>query len=190
MALTYSLPGELGSLAPEFELLGTDEIPHGLRDFRNCRVLVVVFMCNHCPYVKAVRGRINQLAQEGVEHGVQVIGINSNDSVKYPDDSFEAMRREVAEQQYVFPYLWDSTQQVAKAYGAVCTPDFYVYENRTHHKEPVEFVLRYRGRLDDSWKDEAAVRTRELRAAIDAILSGEPVTNEQVPSMGCSIKWK
>jgi peroxiredoxin len=190
MALTYSDKGTPGSIAPEFTLLGTDEVHHELRDFRNSRVLVVVFMCNHCPYVQAVRSRINQLASEGAEYGVQVIGINPNDSVRYPDDSFEAMKKESAEHRFVFPYLWDETQQVAKAYGAVCTPDFFVYENKTEHKEPVNFVLRYRGRMDDNWKDENAVRARDLRNAIDAILAGREVNPDQVPSMGCSIKWK
>ena len=190
MALTYSPPGELGSIAPEFKLLSTNGVHHELRDFRNARVVVLVFMCNHCPYVHATRERINQLAQEGVAYGVQVVGINSNDSVKYPDDSFEAMKREVAEQHYAFPYLWDETQEVAKAYGAVCTPDFFVYKNETAHKEPLRFVLKYRGRLDDNWKNPAAVTSRELRAAVDAILAGREPSSPQQPSMGCSIKWK
>ena len=150
MALTYSETDRLGFIAPEFSLLGTDEVHHLLRDFRNCRVFVIVFMCNHCPYVQAVRERINELAADGIEYGVQLVGINSNDSVKYPDDSFEAMRREAAEYRFAFPYLWDETQEVAKAYGAVCTPDFYVFKNETKHKEPVCFTLKYRGRLDDN----------------------------------------
>jgi peroxiredoxin len=190
MALTYSEKGELGSLAADFNLMGTDDICHQLRDFRNCRVLVLVFMCNHCPYVKAVRGRLNQLALDFVEFGVQLVGINSNDSVRSPDDSFEAMQREAAEQKYAFPYLWDETQSVAKAYGAVCTPDFYVYRNDTRHKDPVEFVLKYRGRLDDSWKDESQVDKLDLREALEVLLAGGEPAVEQVPSMGCSIKWK
>lgn len=190
MALTYSEKGELGSRAPDFNLLGTEEVHHQLHDFRNCRVLVVVFMCNHCPYVKAVRQRINRLAAEGAESGIQVIGINSNDSVKYPDDSFKAMQQESREQKYVFPYLWDETQAIAKAYGAVCTPDFYVYRNQTRHKEPVDFVLKYRGRLDDNWKDESSVASWDLHRALDDILVGLDPSPDQIPSMGCSIKWK
>jgi peroxiredoxin len=189
MALTYSEKGALGSLAPDFNLLGTDEVHHGLRDFRNARVLVVVFMCNHCPYVKAVRQRINRLALEGAEHGVLVVGINSNDSVKYPADNFEAMKREAHEQSYAFKYLWDETQQVAKAYGAVCTPDFYVFRNDTGHKDPVEFRLRYRGRLDDNWQDESKVSSQDLKTAIAAILKGNEPAMPQRSSMGCSIKW-
>jgi peroxiredoxin len=190
MALTYSEKGELGSRAPDFNLPSTEDIHHGLRDFRNCRVLVVVFMCNHCPYVKAVRQRINRLAAEGAEHGVQLVGINSNDSVKYPADNFEAMKQEALEQKYGFPYLWDETQSVAKAYGAVCTPDFFVYKNETHHKDPVDFVLKYRGRLDDNWQDESKVTARELKSAVMAILEGRDPVTPQRSSMGCSIKWK
>jgi peroxiredoxin len=190
MALTYSERSRLGSLASDFKLIGTDDVHHELRDFRNCRVLVVVFMCNHCPYVKAVRDRINKLAAEGSEYGVQVVGINSNDSVRYPDDSFEAMKKEVAEHSLAFPYLWDQTQEVAKTYGAVCTPDFFVYKNETHHKDPVNFALKYHGRLDDNWKDESAVKRRDLRNAIDAILADRDPNSDQMPSMGCSIKWK
>lgn len=190
MALTYSEKGELGSLAPDFNLLGTDGVHHSLRDFRNGRVLVVVFMCNHCPYVKAVRQRINRLAREGAEHGVLVVGINSNDSVKYPADNFEAMQREAKEQDYAFKYLWDETQATAKHYGAVCTPDFYVYRNETHHKDPVEFRLMYRGRLDDNWQDESKVQSQDLKSAIQAVLEGHKPPSPQRASMGCSIKWK
>jgi peroxiredoxin len=190
MALTYSTPSKLGSPAPDFNLMSTNGVRHSLRDFRNARALVVVFMCNHCPYVKAVRERINRLAAEGAEHGVQVVGVNSNDAIRYPDDSFEAMRKEVEEQSYSFPYLWDETQSVAKAYGAVCTPDFFVYKNETRHKDPVEFTLKYRGRLDDNWKDESAVKTRDLRDAIAEILADREPNPDQIPSMGCSIKWK
>lgn len=190
MALTYSTRSQLGSSAPDFNLLGTNEVRHGLRDFRNAKVLVVVFMCNHCPYVKAVRERIKRLAAEGAEHGVQVVGINSNDSRHYPEDSFEAMKKEAQEHSYTFPYLLDETQAIARSYGAVCTPDFFVYKNETHHKEPVDFSLKYRGRLDDSWKDESAVKVRDLRNAIAEILSDREPNPDQIPSMGCSIKWK
>lgn len=190
MALTYSEKGALGTYAPEFNLLGTNGVHHSLRDFRNARVLVVVFMCNHCPYVKAVRERINRLSADGAEHGVAVVGINSNDSSKYPDDSFEAMKREAEEHHFNFNYLWDESQKVAHAYGAVCTPDFFVYQNDTRHKDPVSFMLKYRGRLDDSWKDEGAVRMRDLRNAIDMILEGREPNPDQIPSLGCSIKWK
>jgi peroxiredoxin len=191
--------------APQFPasgLLGTDEVRHHLSDFRYAKVLVMVFMCNHCPYVKAVQGRINQLAKEYKKHGVQVVGINSNDSTRYPDDGFDAMKKQETEQGFEFPYLWDETQEVARAYGAVCTPDFYVFENTEREEfreadletEPERdrdrFLLRYRGRLDDHWKDESQVRRRDLATAIEDILANRQFAEEQVPSMGCSIKWK
>lgn len=190
MALTYSEKSKLGTLAPDFQLIGTNGVRHGLRDFRNARALVVVFMCNHCPYVQAVRDRINRLAADGAEHGVSVVGINSNDPVAYPEDGFEAMKREAEVHRFNFHYLWDPTQSVAKAFGAVCTPDFFLYANETAHKDPVRFVLKYRGRLDDNWKDERAVRARDLRSAIDAVLEGREPNPDQLPSAGCSIKWK
>jgi peroxiredoxin len=205
MALTYSEPVRIGMPAPQFPaegLLATNNVRQHLSDFRYAKVLVVVFMCNHCPYVKAVRGRINQLAKDYKNHKVQVIGINSNDSVRYPDDSFDAMKKEVAEQHYEFPYLWDETQEVARAYGAVCTPDFFVFENTQteefreadieteRERDRDRFVLRYRGRLDDNWKDESQVKRRDLSESIEDILAGREYSQEQVPSMGCSIKWK
>ena len=142
-------------------------------------------MCNHCPYVIAVQSRINSLAKEFASRGAKVVGINSNDAVKYPDDSFAKMQEDARKLGYVFPYLFDETQAVARAYGAACTPDPYVYENVGG-----KFVLRYHGRIDDNWKDEAAVTRRELALALEAILSGKPLDLEQKPSMGCSIKWK
>lgn len=189
MALTYSPAGELGSRALDFALLGTDGVTHRLNDFRNEKVLVVVFMCNHCPYVQAVQGRINALVEEYRDRGVAVVGINPNDSKKYPDDGFEAMKERVKEEGFVFHYLWDETQEVARAYGAVCTPDFFVYKNQTRSKE-VEFALKYRGQLDDNWKDAGAVKRRDLALALDAILSGREPSPDQKPAMGCSIKWK
>ncbi|MEK6577780.1 MAG: thioredoxin family protein [Bdellovibrionota bacterium] len=185
MALTYSPPGELGSQAPDFSLIGTDGKTYSLKDFAHAKSLVVVFMCNHCPYVQAVRGRINALAKEFAPRGLKLIGINSNDVVEYPEDDFEAMKREVLEQGYEFPYLWDETQSVARAYGAVCTPDFYVYS-----PDKGAQVLRYRGRFDDQWKDESKVKVRDLAQAVQQILSGAPVNPKQPASMGCSIKWK
>lgn len=185
MALTHTPAGERDSLAPSFALPGTDGKVWRLDDFSQARALVVVFMCNHCPYVIAVQERINQLAQEYAPRGVAVVGISANDTERYPQDNLEAMKVRAKEQGYVFPYLLDETQEVARAYGAVCTPDFFVYQ-----KSSASFRLQYRGRLDDSWKDAQAVRRRDLALALDAILAGQPVTDSQTPSMGCSIKWK
>ena len=186
MALTYSEKEELGTPAPPFRLPATDGKTYGLEDFADRKALVVVFMCNHCPYVKAVMERINTLARECAPRGVALVGINSNDAVKYPDDSFEAMRVEAEARGFVFPYLFDATQEVARAYGAVCTPDPYVYAPDGDGNP----VLRYHGRIDDNWKDPSAVTRRDLADALEAILDGRPVADGQVPAMGCSIKWK
>jgi peroxiredoxin len=185
MALTVAEERDLGSSPPEFRLRGVDDRMYQLSDFAQAKALVVAFICNHCPYVIAVQGRVNALAKEYASRGVQLVGINSNDAVKYPDDNFEAMKRRAKEQGFSFPYLWDETQQVAKAYKAVCTPDFFVYERKGGG-----FALQYRGRLDDSWKDEKAVTRRELAGALDLILAGKNPDSNQNPSMGCSIKWK
>jgi peroxiredoxin len=190
MALTYSEPVKLGMRAPEFPrrgILGTDGKNYHISDFSSAQVLVVVFMCNHCPYVQAIRPRIRSLEQEFRAQGVQVIGINSNDSIKYPDDSYDAMKKEVKEQGYEFPYLFDETQEVAKLYGAVCTPDFFVFDQTDPPKGP---LLAYRGRLDDNWKDESQVTRRDLAQAVESLLKRSPLSHEQHSSMGCSIKWK
>jgi peroxiredoxin len=188
MALTYSEPGALGTPAPDFSLPGVDGRTHRLSDQADAPAVVVVFMCNHCPYVIAVQDRINALAREYAGRGVRVLGINSNDPVKYPDDNFEAMRARATEQGYVFPYLQDATQETARAYGAVCTPDFYLLEPSS---AAGQFVVSYRGRMDDNWRKPEAVKTRDLAAAIDRVLAGQPVPAEdQFSSMGCSIKWK
>jgi peroxiredoxin len=185
MALTYSKQEELGKMAPDFALKGADGKTYRLLDFKDAKAIVVVFMCNHCPYVIATQGRINALAKEYGPRGVKVIGINSNDVEEYPEDSLEEMTKRSREQGFVFPYLWDETQEVAKAYDAACTPDPYVFE-RTGN----QFVMRYHGRIDDNWKDEKAVTRRELAEALDAVLAGKPVNPDQKPAMGCNIKWK
>lgn len=185
MALTYSQESRLGSPAPEFSLPGVDGKTYALESFSDAKALVVVFMCNHCPYVIAVQERINALAKEYASRGVALVGINSNDTTKYPADGFEAMKTRAKEQGYVFPYLIDETQAVARAYGAVCTPDFFAYAN-----EGGTFRLRYAGRLDDDWKEPSKVTRRELAGALEAILSGRDPATEQKPSMGCSIKWR
>ena len=137
-----------------------------------------------------IQERLNVLAKEYQPRNAEVIGINSNDAKKYPDDDFRAMQIRAKEMGYVFPYLWDETQTVAKAYDAVCTPDLYLFENEAlGHKVP-DFKLRYHGRLDDNWKDPRSVKRRDLAFALDAVLAGLPVPAEQIPSMGCSIKWK
>jgi len=185
MALEYSTKSSLGSSAPAFSLLGVDGKNYSLDSFKNARGLLVVFMCNHCPYVIAIHERLNQIAKDYASRGVAVIGINSNDPLYKDADSFENMKLTAKEWGLVFPYVFDETQQVARAYDAVCTPDPYLYENGGG-----SFILKYRGRVDDSWKDESQVKEKSLRLAIDEVLAGKALNSDQIPSMGCSIKWK
>lgn len=185
MALTTSTPKKLGTEAPDFSLMNVDGKRYSLASFKDSQALVVIFMCNHCPYVVATQGRINALAKAFGPRGVALLGINSNDSVKYPEDSFEEMKVRAKEQAFLFPYLHDGSQAVAKAYGAVCTPDPFVFEN-TQGK----FLLRYQGRIDDNWKDETKVMKRDLADALESILSGRAIPTDQKPAMGCSIKWR
>jgi peroxiredoxin len=145
MALTYSTPTPLGSSAPDFLLPGVDGKNYSLASFKDARALVVIFMCNHCPYVIAVQERINQLAKDYASKGVKLIGISSNDVETYPEDSFEKMKQLSKERGFVFPYVIDETQEVARAYDAACTPDPYVYENQGG-----KFVLPNRRQLERS----------------------------------------
>ena len=182
MALLHSKMVPLGTKAIDFKLLGTDDKNYSLDSFKDKKIPVIIFMCNHCPYVKAVLDRIIAIQNDYADKGVQLIGINPNDSTNYPEDSFKNMKKIVKEKNIPFPYLMDETQKTARKYDAVCTPDIYVYgEERT---------LLYRGRIDDNWQDESKITQRDLRAALDAILQGNPVPENQIPSMGCSIKWK
>lgn len=179
MILTESIKGLENTAAQDFSLPAIDGKTYSLADFAKQKVLVVIFMCNHCPYVKAVLSRLNTLAKEFEKKGVGFVGINANDSTDYPEDSFEAMQ----EIEIAFPYLHDESQEVAKAYKAVCTPDIFVYD--------ADRKLAYHGRIDDNWKDELAVKQQDLKNALDKILAGKSIPKEnQIPSMGCSIKWK
>jgi len=182
---TYSQTNLLGSPAKDFNLLGTNGKKYSLAQFADAKVLVVVFMCNHCPYVKATLGRINRLAGEYKARGVEFVGINANDSVRYPEDVFDEMKKVVQEQKLIFPYLHDESQGVARSYDAVCTPEFFAYA-----KVAGSLTLQYHGRLDDNWKDESAVTQRDLAKALDAMLAGQNPNTDQKPAVGCSIKWK
>ena len=170
----------LGSTAPEFTLRGTDGRLHALRDLAGARGTVVAFLCNHCPYVQAVLPRLLRDARELAPLGVEVIAINPNDAVAYPEDSYARMV-EVA-RDWPFPYLHDETQAIARAYGAVCTPDFFGYDAALH--------LRYRGRLDAGRKQPVEDAPRELFEAMQRIVSGQLPPPRQYPAMGCSIKWR
>ena len=181
----------LGSIAPDFSLPGVDGQTYSLESFHDCKALLIVFMCNHCPYVIAVQDRINALAKEWQPKGLGVIGINSNDPIQYPEDSFEAMQVRSKELEFVFAYVQDRQQTTARAYDAACTPDPYLFQK----SDDGDFILRYHGRIDDSWKDERQVKQRDLHDAIRIVIEGSPTEIEhltkakQIPAMGCNIKW-
>ncbi|MBC7771810.1 MAG: thioredoxin family protein [Pyrinomonadaceae bacterium] len=183
MAATPSTMLSLGTPAPAFSLPDTSGNKVTLDHFRNDKALVVMFLCNHCPFVKHVREEVSKLARDYYAKGVGFVGISSNDAEKYPDDSPAMMRVELAAAGYIFPYLYDETQEVAKAYRAACTPDIFVFDGSKK--------LVYRGQLDDSRpKNGLPVTGKDLRAALEAVLIGKPVSVEQMPSIGCNIKWK
>lgn len=183
MVLTPSTMLPLGTQAPDFELPDTNGRIVRLADFAGKPVLLVAFICNHCPYVKHVAAGFAKLAKEYQDKGVAVVAINANDAKAYPDDSPEKMREEVKLRGYTFPYLYDESQQVAKAYRAACTPDFYVFDKGRK--------LVYRGQLDSSRPDNGIpVTGADLRAALDAALAGQPAPEPQRPSIGCNIKWR
>jgi peroxiredoxin len=173
----------LGTKAPEFRLPDTNGKLVSPADFKAARALLVVFMCNHCPFVKHVRSELAQLARDYLPRGVAIAGINSNDVASYPEDSPAQMAAEARSAGYTFPYLYDATQAVAKAYRAACTPDFYLFDG--------EQGLVYRGQLDDSRPGNGVpVNGKDVRAALDAVLAGKAVSAQQKPSIGCNIKWK
>jgi len=183
MAATPSTMLALGTTAPAFALPDTGGNIVTLDHFKSDKALVVMFLCNHCPFVKHVREEVSRLARDYYAKGVGFVAISSNDAVAYPDDSPEKMRAELALAGYIFPYLYDESQAVAKAYRAACTPDFFLFD--------ASRKLVYRGQLDDSRpKNGLPVTGRDLRAALDAVLNGKPVNPEQLPSIGCNIKWK
>jgi peroxiredoxin len=172
----------LGTAAPNFTLPGTDGKTYRLADFEGAAALLIVFTCNHCPYAQAVEARLIQLAHDYHEQGLAVVFINSNDAVNYPEDSFPSMQRRAREKKFPFPYLYDESQSVARAYSATCTPDPFLFD--------AECKLVYRGRIDDNWKEPDKVTRQDLRDAIEAVLAGDPLPGEQLASMGCNIKWK
>jgi peroxiredoxin len=185
MALQYSSSSVPGSPAPAFSLPGVDGKTYSLDSFTNARGLLVIFMCNHCPYVIAVHERLSRLALDYQKRGIAVIGINSNDPAYKEADSFENMKKTASEWNLAFPYVFDESQAVARSFDAVCTPDPYLFENTS-----TGFRLFYRGRIDDSWKDPAAVKEQSLKLAMDSLLERRPIPGDSIPSMGCSIKWK
>jgi peroxiredoxin len=184
MALTPSTMLPLGTVAPDFELpetVGGGTVRRS--DFDGKPALLVMFLCNHCPYVKHVRDALADLAQQWMDRGVAVVGISANDAVGYPQDGPERMKEEALAAGYGFPYLYDATQEVAKAYRAACTPDFFLFDGQRR--------LVYRGQLDDSRPGNGRpVTGADLGAACEAVLGGRVPSADQRPSLGCNIKWK
>lgn len=173
----------LGTAAPEFHLPDTQGKRVGLADFRGAQALLIAFICNHCPYVKHLQQAFVELALEYQQRGVAFVAISSNDAASYPADSPERMAEEARRAGYVFPYLYDENQDVAKAYRAACTPDFFLFDHNQR--------LIYRGQFDDSRPGNGLTPTgKHLRAALDALLGGSAVDQNQRPSIGCNIKWK
>ena len=189
MARTYSMMTELGTDAPAFDLpVANPQVDDSARatrslgDYADAEVLVVVFMCNHCPYVVHVEDALVAVAREYQARGVRFVGISANDAQQYPADSFENMALRAQQKEYPFPYLYDESQQVARAYDAVCTPDIFVYDGPRH--------LVYRGRFDETRPGQGTPTGHDLRQALDELLSTGTVSMEQFPSMGCNIKWR
>jgi peroxiredoxin len=183
MALTPSTMLPLGTTAPDFKLPDTDGKAVSLADFKDKSALLVLFICNHCPYVKHIRTGLAELARDYQSRSVTIVAINSNDVANYPDDSPAKMKEEVRIAHYAFPYLYDESQAVAKAYRAACTPDIYLFDKNRK--------LVYRGQFDDSRPGNGIpVTGNDLRAALDAVLAGKSISPNQKASMGCNIKWK
>jgi len=183
MVATASNMLALGTTAPPFSLPDTDGRKVSLADAGDAKAILVMFICNHCPFVKHVRAELAALGRDYAEKGTAIFAVSSNDVAAFPDDSPANMKKEKAAAGYVFPYLFDETQEVARAYHAACTPDFFLFDGKRR--------LVYRGQLDDSRPGNGVpVTGRDLRGALDAVLAGKAVAAGQKPSLGCNIKWK
>jgi peroxiredoxin len=181
MALTENRDVPLGTPCPDFRLPTVDGGTVARDDAPEAPALVVMFICNHCPYVQAIEDRLAALGREYTPRGVRLVGVCANDPTDYPEDAPPRLLARWREKDFGFPYGIDASQDVARAFGAVCTPEFFVYGS--------DLRLAYHGRLDDSWNDPRKVGRHELAAALDALLAGGAPATKQVPSMGCSIKW-
>jgi peroxiredoxin len=174
---------KIESNAPSFSNLpGTDGKKYSLSSFADKKIAVVVFSCNHCPYVQAYEDRIISFQRDYAANGVQVIAINSNETVHYPEDNFDEMVKRAKSKEFNFPYLRDEDQSVANAYGATHTPEFFVFDEKRK--------LRYRGKFDDNYQNPSAVKATYLKNAVDALLAGKEVAEPETYSIGCTIKWK
>lgn len=170
-----------GDVAPEFQLLGVDDKEHTLNDYSNYQGILVIFMCNHCPYVKAKIEALNELFEKFGDK-IAIVGINSNDAEDYPEDSFENMKKMVKEKKFKFNYLVDTTQEIAKKYGAICTPDPFLFNNKRQ--------LVFHGRIDNAMKPDDTASEKTMINNIKKLLAGEKIEKDFDPSIGCSIKWK
>lgn len=172
---------QIGSHAPDFNLPATDGKNYSLNTFADKKALVVVFSCNHCPYVQAYEERIMAI-QKDYAKDLQVVAINANDVKDYPDDSFENMKERARTRKFNFPYLHDETQEVAKSYGATHTPEIFLFDD--------ERKLAFHGKIDDNWQDPKSVKSKYLRNAIDELLAGKKISVPETFTIGCTIKWK
>ncbi|MBT8380291.1 MAG: thioredoxin family protein [Ignavibacteria bacterium] len=173
---------EIGSSAPDFNLIGIDDKKYSLESFKDKKALIVIFSCNHCPYVHAYEDRIKKIQQDYKNKGLAAIAINSNDDVNYPDDSFENMKKRAAERNFNFLYLRDEDQSVARAYDATHTPEIFLFgENRK---------LAFHGKIDDNWQEPDKVQNHYLRNALNELLEGKEISVPETFTIGCTIKWK
>ncbi|MDF2421508.1 MAG: thioredoxin family protein [Nitrosopumilus sp.] len=170
-----------GNIAPDFELMGVDGKIHSISDYSSYKGILVIFMCNHCPYVKAKVGALNEL-YEKYGKSIAIIGINSNDSANYPEDSFDAMKQTAKEKGFEFDYLVDETQEIARKYGAMCTPDPFLFNAQKQ--------LVFHGRIDNAMKPDDKVTEKTMIVNMEKLLAGEKIEKDFDPSIGCSIKWK
>ena len=173
---------KIGDRAIPFQLPGVDGKKHALNDYEGKDTVVVIFSCNHCPYVRAWEDRMVQIQTDYMSKGVQLLAINANDAIQYPDDSFPKMKERAREKKFNFPYLHDETQKVAHAYGAERTPEVFLFDKNS--------ILRYHGAIDDNYDDPKAVNEHYLRKALDAVLAGKVVTISETKPVGCTVKWK
>jgi peroxiredoxin len=178
MAFTLAL----GAKAPDFDLPATDGRNYALADFKDAKVLVVLFTCNHCPYVVGSEDRMNKFVADYLPRGVKMVGINSNETEQHPTDSFDHMKLKVKEKNFKFPYLRDESQKIALAYGALRTPHYYVFD--------AQRKLRYTGRMDDNPRNPGKETTHELRDAVDAVLAGKEPAVALTNPIGCNVKWQ
>ena len=173
---------ELNEKAADFSLKGVDGKRYSLKDFAGAKALVVVFSCNHCPYVQAYEDRMIAIQKDYQDQGVRLVAINSNDADNYPEDDFNSMVARAKVKRFNFPYLWDESQQVARAYGATHTPHLFVFDR--------EGKLAYTGKIDDNWEQPSQVKRQFLREALDDLISGKKPRVAETHAIGCTIKWK